>query len=629
MSLAEEERIAPPVAAADRRTPPSRPSAAAPAARAVKPRKPRAKRKIALGGVTLAVVLAGAAYGVYYWLYLSHYESTDNAYVQGNVVQVTPQVGGTVVAINADDTDFVKAGQSLVRLDPADAQVALDQAEAQLAQTVREVRTMYVNNGSLKAQIAAREADIARAQSDVLRAQDDVARRAPLVRTGAVGKEEFNHVTAQLAAAKSGLAAAQSATEAAREQLASNQSLTENIPVEQHPERAARRRARARGLPRAAPRRAGRAGRRLRRQAQRAARPARPGRRAADVGGRAQRASGSTPTSRKASCGTCASASRSSSRPTSTARRSTYHGTIEGLGAGTGAAFALLPAQNATGNWIKVVQRVPVRIALDAKEVAEHPLRVGLSMDATVDVSQHRRHASSPTSRSAPARAQTSVFDQGNDAGRRRGARRSSPPTSAAASAPTRAAPHRGARAAARRRRWRRARLPSRRADGHREPRCAAAGAGPGARAGGAADRAAARRRARARHDRAVAGDVHERARHVDRQRLDPGDLGRPRRQPVAGHLGHHLVRRRQRDLGAAHRLADAALRPGAPVRRQHPAVRDRVVAVRPGAEHRHADRVPRPAGLRRRADDPALADAAAVELSARQGGHARWRCGR
>ena len=233
MSLAEEEQIAPAAVtptAADAESP----SAAAPAER-VKPRKPRAKRKIALGGVALAVFLAGAAYGVYYWLYLSHYESTDNAYVQANVVQVTPQVSGTVVAINADDTDFVEAGQSLVRLDPADAQVALEQAEAQLAQTVREVRTMYVNNGSLKAQIAAREADTARAQSDVLRAQDDVARRAPLVRTGAVGQEEFNHVTAQLAAAKSGLAAAQSAAEVAREQLASNQSLTENIPVEQHP----------------------------------------------------------------------------------------------------------------------------------------------------------------------------------------------------------------------------------------------------------------------------------------------------------------------------------------------------------------------------------------------------------
>ena len=105
----------------------------------------------------------GVAYGAYWALVLNHFESTDNAYVQGNVVQITPQVGGTVVAINADDTDHVKAGQLLVRLDPADAQVALDQAEAQLAQTVREVRTLFANNSTLKAQIALREADVARA----------------------------------------------------------------------------------------------------------------------------------------------------------------------------------------------------------------------------------------------------------------------------------------------------------------------------------------------------------------------------------------------------------------------------------------------------------------------------------
>ena len=412
MSLAEEERIAPPVAAPTP-TAADTPSAAAPAAPAVKARKPRAKRKIALLGVTLAVLLAGAAYGVYYWLYLSHYESTDNAYVQANVVQVTPQVSGTVIAINADDTDFVKAGQSLVRLDPADAQVALEQAEAQLAQTVREVRTMYVNNGSLKAQIAAREADTARAQSDVLRAQDDVARRAPLVRTGAVGQEEFNHVTAQLAAAKSGLAAAQSAAEVAREQLASNQSLTENIPVEQHPN-VLRAAARVREAYLA-----------LRRVELVAPVDGYIARRSVQLGQRVQ--AGAPLLSVVALSGVWVDANFKESQlrnlrigqPVELAadvygKKVTYHGTIEGLGAGTGAAFALLPAQNATGNWIKVVQRVPVRIALDAKEVVEHPLRVGLSMDATVDVSRTDGRVLADVAQ-RPARAQTSVFDQGNE----------------------------------------------------------------------------------------------------------------------------------------------------------------------------------------------------------------------
>src|SRR4029079_7155382 len=389
------------------------PIAAAPAASPVKSRKPRAKRKIALVAVALAVVLAGAAYGIYYWLYLSHYESTDNAYVQANVVQVTPQVAGTVIAINADDTDFVKAGQSLVRLDPADAQVALEQAEAQLAQTVREGRTMYVNNGSLKAQIAAREADAARAQSEVLRAQDDVARRAPLVRTGAVGQEEFNHVTAQLAAAKSGLAAAQSAVAAAREQLASNQSLTENIPVEQHPN-VLRAAARVREAFLA-----------LRRSQLLAPVDGYVARRSVQLGQRVQ--AGAPLLSVVALDDVWVDANFKEGQLRNLrigqpveleadvyGKKVTYHGTIEGLGAGTGAAFALLPAQNATGNWIKVVQRVPVRIALDAKEVAEHPLRVGLSMDARVDVSRTDGRVLADVAQ-RPARAQTTVFDQGND----------------------------------------------------------------------------------------------------------------------------------------------------------------------------------------------------------------------
>jgi len=412
MSLAEEERVAPPAS-----TPTAAAAAAATAesprdAAAVKPRKPRAKRKIALVGVTLAVLLAGAAYGLYYWLFLSHYESTDNAYVQANVVQVTPQVAGTVIAINADDTDFVKAGQSLVKLDPADAQVALEQAEAQLAQTVREVRTMYVNNGSLKAQIAAREADTARAQSDVLRAQDDVARRAPLVRTGAVGQEEFNHVTAQLAAAKSGLAAAQSAAEAAREQLVSNQSLTENVPVEQHPN-VLRAAARVREAYLA-----------LRRVELVAPVDGYIARRSVQLGQRVQ--AGAPLLSVVALNDVWVDANFKEGQLRNLrigqpveleadvyGKKVTYHGTVEGLGAGTGAAFALLPAQNATGNWIKVVQRVPVRIALDAKEVAGHPLRVGLSMDAKVDVSKTDGRVLADVGQ-RPARTQTSVFDHGN-----------------------------------------------------------------------------------------------------------------------------------------------------------------------------------------------------------------------
>src|SRR6188474_434680 len=144
------------------------------------------KRRKALGTLATVVVLGGAAWAGYDWLVASHYESTDNAYVQGNVIQITPQIGGTVMAILADDTDFVKAGQPVVKLDPTDAKVALEQAEANLAQTVRQVRVLYANNGSLQAQVALRQADIGRYQSDVNRATDDLNRRQQLVGNGAV-----------------------------------------------------------------------------------------------------------------------------------------------------------------------------------------------------------------------------------------------------------------------------------------------------------------------------------------------------------------------------------------------------------------------------------------------------------
>ncbi len=347
--------------------------------------KGNGKRKVALLGVAGAVLVGAIAYGTYWALVLRHYENTDNAYVQGNVVQLTPQIAGTVVSIAADDTDYVKAGQTLVKLDPADAQVALDQAEAQLAEAVRQTRTVFVNNGSFKAQIASRQADFARAESELARANDDVARRAPLVATGAVGKEEFDHAKAQVAAAKAGLVAAQSGIEAAREQLASNESLTEGISVEQHPavlRAASRVREATLALHRAvlvAPvdgyvaRRSVQLGQRVQ-----AGAPLLSVVSLDDVWVDANFKEGQLRNLRIGQPATL--------EADVYGKKVVYHGTIEGLGAGTGAAFALLPAQNATGNWIKVVQRVPVRIALDPKEVHAHPLRVGLSMDVQVDI---------------------------------------------------------------------------------------------------------------------------------------------------------------------------------------------------------------------------------------------------
>jgi membrane fusion protein (multidrug efflux system) len=371
-------------------------------------------RKKALTAVTSVVIVGAIAYGAYWALVLNHFESTDNAYVQGNVVQLTPQIGGTVVAINADDTDRVKAGQLLVKLDPADAQVALDQAQAQLAQTVREVRTLYANNSTLTAQITLRDADLARAQSDLSRAQDDVARRAPLVASGAVGKEEFNHVTAQLAASKSGVAAAQSALLAAREQLSSNQSLTSGVALPQHPnvQRAA---ARLREAYLA-----------LRRADLLAPVDGFIAKRSVQLGQRVQ--AGAPLMSVIALSQVWVEANFKESQLQSLrlgqpvelfadvyGKKVIYKGTVVGLGAGTGSAFSLLPAQNATGNWIKVVQRVPVRIALDAGELVAHPLRVGLSMDARVDISKADGAMLADASR-VTAPALTKVFEQNNSA---------------------------------------------------------------------------------------------------------------------------------------------------------------------------------------------------------------------
>ena len=344
------------------------------------------KRKKALTALACVVAVAGLAWGGYEYLVASHYEATDNAYVQGNVIQITPQIGGTVVAVMADDTDFVKAGQPLVQLDPADAKVGLDQAEAALAQAVRQARTLYANNGTLSAQIALRGAEVVRANSDIARAADDLARRQSLTGNGAVSKEELNHAQTQLDNAKSALAAARAGVIAAREQLSSNQALTDGTSIEQHP-----------GVLVAAAR-VREAFLATQRTALTSPVDGYVAKRTVQLG---QRVAAGAPLMAiiplnqvwvDANFKEVQLRNIRIGQPVVLVadlygKKVEYKGTVAGLGVGTGAAFSLLPAQNATGNWIKVVQRVPVRIALEPKQLAEHPLRVGLSMDAEVDVS--------------------------------------------------------------------------------------------------------------------------------------------------------------------------------------------------------------------------------------------------
>jgi len=366
-------------------------------------------RKKALLTLTSVVVLVGLAWTAYEWLVASHYESTDNAYVQGNVIQITPQIGGTVMAILADDTDYVKAGDPLVKLDPTDTQVALDQARAALAQTVRQVRTLYANNASLSAQVAVREADVVKAQTEIARATDDLNRRQSLIQNGAISKEELSHAQTQLTNGKNALSSAQAGVAAAKQQLISNQTLTDGTAIDKHPSvQAAAVKLREAWL-----------------AAQRAALPAPVdgfvARRTVQLG---QRVAAGTPLMaivplnqlwvdanfKEVQLRNIRIGQSVKLTADLYGKKVEYKGLVAGLGMGTGAAFALLPAQNATGNWIKVVQRVPVRVTLDAAQLAQNPLRVGLSMLATVDVSKQDGKMLADTPRAA-ALVQTKVYE--------------------------------------------------------------------------------------------------------------------------------------------------------------------------------------------------------------------------
>ena len=327
-----------------------------------------ARRWRVAGGALLVLLLAGAAG---YWLqYGRDQVSTEDAYVEGNVVQVTPQVGGVVTAILADNTDLVTTGVTLVELNGVDAQLALAAAQAQLARTVRQVRGQFAAVGQDRANVELRAVDLARAQ-------ENMTRRTALVASGAISGEELIHARHAVHAAQAGLTMAS-------EQLKRNQALVERTSVGSHPDvlaAAAQVRNASIALSRT--------------------------RILAPVGGVVTKRS--VQVGQRVSPGVpmmsvvpldhlwvTANLKESQLRdirlgqPVALTtdlygRRVVYHGRVIGQDAGTGSAFALLPAQNATGNWIKVVQRVPVRIALDPAEVTAHPLQIGLSMKVAVD----------------------------------------------------------------------------------------------------------------------------------------------------------------------------------------------------------------------------------------------------
>ena len=346
-----------------------------------------------LGG---AAILGGVVYGSYWFVSARHYQSTDDAYVDGDLVQITSEVPGTVISLTADDTQGVRREQTLLELDPADARVAMSNADARLAGAVREVRTRFATAEQRRAQIAEREIELKRAQNDY-------GRRSNLLQDGAVSSEELSHIQDNIAQIRAILIEA-------REQLKATTVQIDGTTVKTHPQVLAAE---------AAVRDAALA---LRRTHILAPVTGVVARRSVQVG---QRVAAGTPLMavvplddvwvdanfKEVQLKDMRVGQPVEVRSDVYGRSVKYHGKLVGLSAGSGSAFALLPAQNASGNWIKIVQRVPVRIVLDPQELAFHPLRVGLSTTVTVDIRDTSGALVASQVRSEPIPAQSSLGD--------------------------------------------------------------------------------------------------------------------------------------------------------------------------------------------------------------------------
>ncbi len=355
----------------------------------------RTRRKQLLGLLAVAVLGVAASSFAYYELYGRHFEETEDAYVDGNQVQIAAGIAGTVTRINVDDGDYVEQGQTLVQLDPSDTEVALEQARAELAATVRQVRGLYADVSHYKAQVSTR-------QLDVKQARDDYQRRVELGRSGAVAHEEVTH-------ARDSLASAENALTSARQQLNSTLALVEGTTLDNHPQvKAAAAALRKAYIDHA------RADIQAPVSGYVAKRSVHPG---------AHIASGEALMAvipldqvwidanfKETQLGQMRIGQPVEITSDLYGDDIQFHGTVESLGMGTGSAFSLLPAQNASGNWIKIVQRVPVRIQLDSQELAKHPLRIGLSTQVTVDL--HEQNGETlPQQPHKEARYSTDIYD--------------------------------------------------------------------------------------------------------------------------------------------------------------------------------------------------------------------------
>lgn len=358
----------------------------------------KAKRKKSLSFVALIVILAVILYLIWK-LFFNHSVSTDNAYVGAETATVTSMVTGQVAEVLVSDTHQVKKGDLLVVVDNRDAKIALAQAQAELAKAKRQYKQTSANSNSLNSQIYvsddvihSAEAQVAKAQADAGKAQDELQRRSQLAASGAISKEELstaqsavNTAKASLDVAQAGLNQAKSSQKAAQSNKAANDALIQGSNENSAPDvLVAQTRVEQALLD-------------LERTQIKAPFDGVVTSRKIQVGQRV--APGSVllmvvPLSQLYVDANFKESQLENVQPGQKVALTSdlygdsvkYHGTVVGFSGGTGSAFALIPAQNATGNWIKVVQRLPVRIQLDPKELAEHPLRVGLSMEAKIDL---------------------------------------------------------------------------------------------------------------------------------------------------------------------------------------------------------------------------------------------------
>jgi membrane fusion protein (multidrug efflux system) len=408
----------------------AQPASGAPTAASPAPTPPPRRRRArvrALSALLLVVVVCAGAWAVWWELVGRVRVSTDNAYVGGNVVQVTPQITGTVTRVFSDDTQLVEAGDELVRLDPTDYELQLAGARAALADAVRTVRALYANTGQARAAVAGRQADsrrarfeLAAAQAALDKAQSELVRREALAARNFVSPESvqsartaLDAAIAQRDAARAALAQGETAVTAAGEQLRAAAGLVDSVTVTRHPRVvAAATKVREAHLA-------------LGRTSILAPVGGYVAKRSVQVGQRV--APGNALMAlipadqlwvdanfKEAQLEHVRIGQQVSLKSDLYGSSVAYKGRVVGLAMGTGSAFALLPAQNATGNWIKVVQRVPVRVALDPGELAAHPLRIGLSMEATIDTTDR----SGDVLARSPARKgfETGVYDDRSDA---------------------------------------------------------------------------------------------------------------------------------------------------------------------------------------------------------------------